>query len=1012
LHFKLRIVILCILSSFCSLGFAQTIKTENLYVRNFTIQQGLPSNNTIFTFQDKLGYIWISTFNGLAKYDGYRFQNIMPNSNKKDYFYVGQFSAALPISDYLYYLTSAHDGLFQLNVVTNEITKIKGSPNLLTSILRDADGTYWLGTRSSGLVHFIPSTGKFIVHSLIQAKTQDRNYNWIHNTVNSVLQDKENKDILWLGARTGLYRMQKKTGTMSAFTQKSNISAMQEFGLNEIRQIVYGPDGNIWVARLFGGLGKFKIATEQWNNYFYDIKSSTQKIANNNIVNSVKFSNDSIALLGTCAGAFYFNIKTNQFTQYMLTLHDAEYNAGVEDIFTDKSGNKWFTHLSQQGISMASAALNSIQKIEFPKQNFQPDNYRGVCFDFIYSKIHNHYFIATASHDGFLEYNTDYKLVCQKTLPGIFKESEPAATSVAEDDEGNIWLTSISNQLIRYEPTSQKINFFYTADFKLCFNIYHKGNQSIFHTDNGLFTINKGLWSKLADLTPTGIVAIGNNYSIYTIEGIKLFQLEGLIPTKKEIFQLPKYAYENGNSIKSIFADSRNRIWMPLEQGGVYCLQNGKLRIFNSFDGIVSNATREIREDLRGNIILLCNGGIYYFNELQQKFVDLDNLASGKTNDWYEQFLAFNQNGEIVLSKDNALYIMNQKNLIQTHINPTFITEISGHNYIFPAPSENIVIPNFTKDVNIYFSTFDFNNATELIFEYTLGNTDANWNVLDKGINTVHFSNLKDGKYLFKVRVLGAKSYASCAFVVRIIWYQSKWFYLITAIILLAIILYFLKYFIQTKNNKLRLQKRIAELRLKGLQSQLNPHFLFNCLTAISGLVKTAEYTKAENTLQNFAKLMRKILMYSDQELISLADELELTELYLTIEKLRKDDNFSFKITNEIDTSVKLKVPPMLLQPFLENSVKHGFKKINGNLKGEIVIHCYVQELIAYISIKDNGCGMEQAHSILTTSKGLAIQKERFEQYHKLNECKIYYELKSTLGEGTEVVISINCEGK
>jgi sensor histidine kinase YesM len=205
------------------------------------------------------------------------------------------------------------------------------------------------------------------------------------------------------------------------------------------------------------------------------------------------------------------------------------------------------------------------------------------------------------------------------------------------------------------------------------------------------------------------------------------------------------------------------------------------------------------------------------------------------------------------------------------------------------------------------------------------------------------------------------------------------------SIVLLSIIA-----FLYYKYNTSKIKNEKLELERKLLQSQMNPHFLFNALSAIQRYMFQNNPKEAGKYLSKFASFMRSILEYSRQEQISLSEELKVLENYLQLQSMRFEHSFtySFQIHSSIDKD-KTMIPPMLLQPFIENSIEHGFK--GKEEIGEISINIDVVENWLQFEVIDNGVGLEQSKSLHNEdheSLGTTITKERV---IKLNKKKKAY---------------------
>lgn len=223
-------------------------------------------------------------------------------------------------------------------------------------------------------------------------------------------------------------------------------------------------------------------------------------------------------------------------------------------------------------------------------------------------------------------------------------------------------------------------------------------------------------------------------------------------------------------------------------------------------------------------------------------------------------------------------------------------------------------------------------------------------------------------------------------------------------------------YKLQKEQNSLF--KAVKESELRTLRSQINPHFVFNSLNSIKSYILTHRSVEAAEYLTDFSTLMRSILQYSKEQLISLKDELETTLLYVRLEQLRFEDNFEFiyDLDPNINTD-EILIPPMLLQPYIENAIKHGLMHKNG--KKRLILKIEQSEQII-ITIEDNGIGRDEAYLLRKNtpkyqSMGMSINNERVNLLSQTNDLyiKIYIEdIKSATGktEGTSVVIHIPVE--
>lgn len=206
-----------------------------------------------------------------------------------------------------------------------------------------------------------------------------------------------------------------------------------------------------------------------------------------------------------------------------------------------------------------------------------------------------------------------------------------------------------------------------------------------------------------------------------------------------------------------------------------------------------------------------------------------------------------------------------------------------------------------------------------------------------------------------------------------------------SVIILLLIIIIF---YLNRRKEKLTYVKNKAQLELTTSKAQLNPHFIFNSLTAIDNFVMEKSAEEASEYLKEFAAIIRKGLENTENENISMSEEISFLNQYLEIEQLRKDFSYKIIVENNIDTD-RVKIPPLLLQPILENSIQHAKCKKGDKLN--IIVQFYIKKNQLYCEVSDNGVqSNEPAIKSISQSKsyGFRLTKERVEALNYLKKTK------------------------
>ena len=217
--------------------------------------------------------------------------------------------------------------------------------------------------------------------------------------------------------------------------------------------------------------------------------------------------------------------------------------------------------------------------------------------------------------------------------------------------------------------------------------------------------------------------------------------------------------------------------------------------------------------------------------------------------------------------------------------------------------------------------------------------------------------------------------------------------------------------FKQRANRKQQLANRLVELR--SLRSQMNPHFIFNALNSVNHYIATNDERKANQYLTGFSTLMRKVLSFSELEFIELDQELELLKLYLELEHERFAEKFDYTVS--VDDSVDTgdwKMPPMLIQPFLENAIWHGLR--HKESKGTLALNIQVSNNHLTFEVADNGIGRQAAKAIYAQSKkknkshGISNTHNRIELVNSLYKTDINLRIDDLPdGGGTVVKLSL-----
>lgn len=211
------------------------------------------------------------------------------------------------------------------------------------------------------------------------------------------------------------------------------------------------------------------------------------------------------------------------------------------------------------------------------------------------------------------------------------------------------------------------------------------------------------------------------------------------------------------------------------------------------------------------------------------------------------------------------------------------------------------------------------------------------------------------------------------------------------------------------KKQAAELAAEVAETEMKVLRLQMNPHFIFNSLNSVADYINRNNIAEADRYLTKFARLMRMTLENSEQNMVSLCNDLEALELYLQLESLRLDQKFSYKFN--IDESIDIEntmIPPLLLQPFVENSILHGISAKQG--EGTILVHIYSEENMLCCVVEDNGIGRSAAAAskVAGTKRSMAlnITRSRISLLNKTRKTNAVVNI-TDVTEGTKAIVKL-----
>lgn len=1010
---KYTIAIIVSLIFITSYSIAQNIhgiKFEHLSTENIKLEKGLSQNSVRCIYQDKKGIIWFGTWDGLNKYDGINYTIYKPN----------YLDLANGVSDQTtnticedaegnLWIGTDH-GLNKYNRKTRQFTQYfrkQNDPHTLSSdsintIICDNNGNIWIGTQN-GLNKYLKSNDSFVTF-----KSQELKNKTSRNNILDLLIDEN--DNFWVATAHGLCKFNLSNNELDCYC--NNDSCDNQLIHNVIWCVEEDAKNNLLYIGTDNGLKVIDINTGKINSYQNDPENSNS--ISNNHIHSIKVDKKGVVWIGTMGGGvnifepdsnIFHTFTNNQLNEQSLS------NDYIYDIFEDKSGIIWIG-TAWKGINKVDRNIEIFKHYHQNSTRFQINN---KLVRFFNEDDEGRLWVATQKGVNFF----DIKTGKPKPIEGLSEESAAIFNlnikGIVKDYIGNYWLWTDDNEgIYKYYTKTKKFthlkhekdnpNTIVSNSVK---TIFEDSEHNIWiGTSFGLNKLNTktGKFELFQHSSDSTTISHNIVYRIYEDQynNIWVGTHSGLNLLNKQTgkFKIYKHQINNQkslsfNKIFAIYEDEASNFWIGTAGGGLNLLnrQTDEFTYFTELDGLVDNFIYDILEDKNGNLWLSSNNGISKFNINDKRFINYS-IQDGIQSNEFNLYAAFTSKAGKMhfggMNGFNAFYPSTiEKNMLVPEIiissfkvlNKLITDEIQDGDTINLSHNDNFL--------SIGFAALDYSNPSKNNYQYKLTGINENWVTTNAGRAVAEYTQLRPGTYTFIVKgsnndgiwnEIGTK----ITIIIHPPWYNTLLFRLLSLVFIIGAIWFFIARRIKNIRKKHNIEKQLIELERQSLRLQMNPHFIFNSLNSIQSFVVGKDTDKAIHYLAKFSKLMRLILSNSREAFVCLQDELQTLENYMDIENLRFDDKFDYEIT--IDPNIDLEfiaIPPMLIQPYIENAILHGI--LHKKTKGKITVELKSLDNTIFISVEDNGVGRDVAQKkkaesgMKHKSKGMLITKERLE---------------------------------
>ena len=414
-------------------------------------------------------------------------------------------------------------------------------------------------------------------------------------------------------------------------------------------------------------------------------------------------------------------------------------------------------------------------------------------------------------------------------------------------------------------------------------------------------------------------------------------------------------------------------MYVATVEQGIYAIKGKKIvNHFTIAQGLLSNRIKRIRFANK-NLWIICGGAVQAL-EVETGKIKTINTTDGLLSS--EIFDVEILHDTVYVASAGGLQFfpasIETKNLVYP---VSMITGLLADDVNY-STNKAIELDYHTKNISITLQGIALKSDSRFTYQYRLLPDEKNWITVSASENIIRFSSLSPGKYIFESRVINeddivSKDKTEIVFTIKQPWW-FQWWFVILAVICTACLLYLLfKFRLKQNQQKLKeelekskVQEELRQSQLVSLKAQMNPHFMFNALNSIQEFILTNEKRQANMYMGKFADLMRMTLDMSNKKEIDLDDEIKILELYLQLEALRFEEhfNYSIEVKDEVYTT-DIKLPSMLIQPYVENAVKHGLLHKQGEKNLSVVFDIDKTATLS-CTITDNGIGRKRSGEI------------------------------------------------
>ncbi|HLP35724.1 sensor histidine kinase [Lacibacter sp.] len=929
--------------------------------KNYTPSDGLPSSETYQVLQDANHYMWFATDHGVTRYNGYEFETF----NLPDNSIMGLFEDwkkrvwAFTFSGRLFYYENGKFEIYKWN--DKLVAAIK--PGVIQSMYVDSSEVVHVS--SSGPI-YITVNAEGILKRQMEIKSRAR-----YTTIEIKKTDFFVRVVTF---PQGFLNTIQKYDTITEF----NINAAGRSLLVKIPKLIQHERCRL--KQLADG--RFILYTK---DCYVIIRSETDfsLVQTQYTIDDVEEIDNNI-FLATEQGIQLLNKKGEEVEKYLGGIH-------VTSIEKDYEGGVWFTtltngvyylnhfrikHLAQKG-TIIDKRINLLYKLKDSSILAAVHGNELLRFK-VGSNLES---IRLRLKDITALYEVDRSFILVGGSIGWFN------LKIWDEDSGSEFgpvtyfqIPNSSNFVIR---DSTLYSGLATGIYE-----YKFGNFKNYET----YSLNGFRTAKLF-IENNGTILVGNHFGLWRY-------------AKRDITPYDSTKKILSSRITDIAYFQNKFLCLSTRGNGMLLMVNDSIYQVKHSDGLVSDNIRKVYVD-KNDIWLASNNGISIvtinslrpFRYVVRNITVQDGLLSNEINS------IIKDGKDVVVASNNGISFLNPEAVMSKEVSglPLYIKETKLNN--MPVVLDELLKLGYRKrNLNISFEALNYSAAGKNNYRYRLSGYDSNWIYTNN--REIQFNPLPYGSY--KLEIQAKREYDAWSSSVSFIqlsvlckppFWATTWFWVAAfSLLMFLVILLFRK---RISDIRLRqkqqedLKQKINDTEQMALKAQMNPHFIFNSLNSIQQYVIDSDVKGANEFISGFSKLIRQTLEFSSKELITLDEEISYLSTYLDLEKARMESGFTYNVNVQTQQpGSQLEIPPLLLQPYVENALRHGVRYLK-NVDGVISLSFIEYPGLLECIIEDNGIGRDKAMELKAVnpieyqSRGMSLTAERITLLNEGQERKI-----------------------